>query len=88
MIVHGTYWILDFKQLLLLLLSASAKTIPRARPRCKIVPGWNEKVKDALNTSQFGHWIWLEAKKNDGRSYLLYYEAHSTSISLCSTTSQ
>ena len=41
----------------------SAKTIPRARPQCKIVPGWNEKVKDALNTSQFWHWIWLEAQK-------------------------
>ena len=36
-------------------LSASAKTIPRARPQCKIVPGWNKKVKDALNTSQFWH---------------------------------
>ena len=40
------------------------------------------------DTSQFWHWIWLEAEKNDGRSYILCYEAHSTSISLCSTASQ
>ena len=32
-------------------LSASAKSIPRARPQYKIVPGWNEKVKDALGKS-------------------------------------
>ena len=44
-------------------LTASEKSMPRARPQCKIVPGWNEKVKDALNTSQFCHWIWLEAQK-------------------------
>ena len=44
-------------------LSASANTISRARPQCKIVPGWNKKVKDALNTSQLWHWIWLEAQK-------------------------
>ena len=44
-------------------LSASAKSIPRAKPQCKSVPGWNEKVKDALNTSPFWYWIWLEAQK-------------------------
>ena len=35
----------------------------RARPQCKIVPGWNETVKYSLDTSQFWHWIWLEAQK-------------------------
>ena len=70
-------------------LSASAKTIPRARPQCKIVPGWNEKVKDALDTSQFWYGIGSGLRhKTDGRSYLLYYETRSISISLCSTGSQ
>ena len=35
-------------------LSASVKSIPQARPQCKI--------KDALDTSQFWHWVWLEAQ--------------------------
>ena len=38
-------------------LAASTKSIPRARPQCKIVPGWNEKLKYAFDTSQIWHWI-------------------------------
>ena len=51
--VHGAQINEMCSTIISICLSASAKTIPRARPQFKIVPGWNENVKDALNTSQF-----------------------------------
>ena len=32
-------------------LSASAESIPRTRPHCKTLPGWNEEVKYAHDAS-------------------------------------